>query len=243
MIFNSQGDAKLRQYINGQTITPSDTAITLPKGAQLLGDVIIEAVDTEAIYQEGYNAGYEAGYAEGQAKPYSKELEYLESSGTQYIDTGFVPNQNTRVKVIFSYKSAGYIFASENAWKNASFDLHSTLCAYNNTDYQFGALTTNAIYSADFNKNNFSLQNGTTKTFTAATFSSGLNLYLFGGNRGGSLNEAMKGKIYSCKIYDNGAMVRDYIPVLNKNGVACLYDKVNKQFYYNAGTGTFSYAA
>ena len=35
MIFNSQGDAKLRQYINGQTITPGDTAITLPKGAQL----------------------------------------------------------------------------------------------------------------------------------------------------------------------------------------------------------------
>lgn len=49
MIFNSQGDAKLRQYINGQTITPGDTAITLPKGAQLLGDVTIAAVDTEIL--------------------------------------------------------------------------------------------------------------------------------------------------------------------------------------------------
>lgn len=46
MIFNSQGDAKLRQYINGGTITPGDTAITMPKGAQLLGDVTISAVDT-----------------------------------------------------------------------------------------------------------------------------------------------------------------------------------------------------
>ena len=86
MIFNSQGDAKLRQYINGQTITPGATAITLPKGAQLLGDVIIEAVDTE--------------------KPYNKELEYIESSGTEYIDTGFKPNQNTRVVMQFEPTAA-----------------------------------------------------------------------------------------------------------------------------------------
>lgn len=44
MIFNSQGDAKLRQFINGGTITPGSEAIVLPKGAQLLGELTIEAV-------------------------------------------------------------------------------------------------------------------------------------------------------------------------------------------------------
>lgn len=39
--------------------------------------------------------------------------------------------------------------------------------------------------------------------------------------------------IYDCKIYDNDVLVRDIIPVLDKNGVACMYDKVNKKFYYN----------
>lgn len=47
MIFNSQGDAKLRTYINGGTITPGADPITLPKGGQLLGDLTIEAVQTE----------------------------------------------------------------------------------------------------------------------------------------------------------------------------------------------------
>ena len=34
-------------------------------------------------------------------------------------------------------------------------------------------------------------------------------------------------------------MVRDYIPVVDKNGVACMYDKVTKELYYNDGTGEF----
>jgi hypothetical protein len=34
-------------------------------------------------------------------------LEYIEGTGTQYIDTGFAPNNNTRVYIDFMYVTAG----------------------------------------------------------------------------------------------------------------------------------------
>lgn len=245
MILNALGGpVKIEQFVSRQIITPRMEPVSYPEKSYFYEGLTVEAIPQsfiDEIYQQGYDIGYEAGQDYAKV-PYSRELDFLESSGTQYINTGFKPNQNTRVKILFSYSSGGYVFGSEKAWKSASYDLHSSLCAYNNESYSFGALTANLIYFADFNKNNFKLQTGTTKTFTSATFSSGLNLYLFGGNRGGSLNEAMKGKIYACKIYDNYTLVRDFIPVLDNDGTPSLYDKVNKQFYYNQGSGTFTYS-
>lgn len=39
----------------------------------------------------------------------------------------------------------------------------------------------------------------------------------------------------------NGTKVFDLIPVLDINGVPCMYDKVSEEFLYNLGTGTFGY--
>lgn len=48
-------------------------------------------------------------------------------------------------------------------------------------------------------------------------------------------------RIYYAKIYVNDELVRNFKPALDENNVACLYDTVTKQYYYNAGTGTFNY--
>jgi hypothetical protein len=48
-------------------------------------------------------------------------------------------------------------------------------------------------------------------------------------------------KIYSCKIYDNGTLVRDFIPCLNPDGEAGMYDFVNETFRGASGTGDFIY--
>ena len=47
--------------------------------------------------------------------------------------------------------------------------------------------------------------------------------------------------LYSLKIWDNGELVRDFIPVVESGykNEACLFDLVNEKFYYNSGTGTF----
>ena len=46
-------------------------------------------------------------------------------------------------------------------------------------------------------------------------------------------------RLFYFKIYDNDILVRDFIPILDKNGTPCMYDKVEGKFYYNAGTGQF----
>ncbi|MDY6152100.1 MAG: hypothetical protein SPI06_01690 [Terrisporobacter sp.] len=45
---------------------------------------------------------------------------------------------------------------------------------------------------------------------------------------------------YKVKIYDNGILVRDFIPIKTTTNIYGLWDKVNKVFYKNAGTGTFT---
>ena len=47
-------------------------------------------------------------------------------------------------------------------------------------------------------------------------------------------------KLYSCQIYDNGTLVRDFVPCQTTDGTIGLWDDVNSVFYGNAGTGTFT---
>ena len=43
-------------------------------------------------------------------------------------------------------------------------------------------------------------------------------------------------RLYYAKFWESGVLIRDYVPYV-KDGVACLYDKVNGTFLYNYGTG------
>ena len=47
-------------------------------------------------------------------------------------------------------------------------------------------------------------------------------------------------RIYSAQIKQGGELVRDFIPVVDENGVACMYDLVGKEYYYNKGPGSFT---
>ena len=67
------------------------------------------------------------------------------------------------------------------------------------------------------------------------------NLLLFATNTAGSA-DSQRGtmKLYSCQIYDNDTLVRDYVPCQKPDGTIGLWDDVNSVFYGNAGTGTFT---
>jgi hypothetical protein len=76
---------------------------------------------------------------------------------------------------------------------------------------------------------------------TASTFTAPSNLILFGINRSGSKMLGL-GRIYSCQIWNDGTLIRNYIPVVRKSdGKAGLYDKVNNVFYTDAAGGNFIY--
>ena len=76
-------------------------------------------------------------------------------------------------------------------------------------------------------------------TIDAISFTSAYNLWLFANNNNGTAQLTGSEKLYSCQIYDNGLLERDYIPAMLSNGEVGLYDRVFREFYRNAGAGEF----
>lgn len=80
----------------------------------------------------------------------------------------------------------------------------------------------------------------------AVTFTGTHTLFVFAQNLAGSRNYITRMKLWYCKIWDSGTLVRDFTPVATGDVVDgltapsnCLYDKVTKGFFENKGTGTF----
>lgn len=175
-------------------------------------------------------------------------LRYIESSGTQYINTGVLPNNNMRVALEFQATSSALtgIFGSRADMSTDAF----VLWIINNTTVgpQFGTnaynsyplsanVTAQVIY--DFNEN-ILIANGNTIVLPSASFDSAVALTLFAVNSGNTIDgRRASGMLFFAQIYDNGQLVRDYVPCKNPSGEVGLYDQVGAQFYGNAGTGTF----
>lgn len=177
------------------------------------------------------------------------KLEYIQSSGKQWIDTGFKPNQDTRVVMncyVISFNSRDmFIFGARVSAGNTAFYIAADdtntkwFISYGN-DVQNPVGTCTGHHSIDMNKNSVSIDDAIT-TLSASTFQSASNLLLFATNTAGSA-DSQRGtmNLYSCQIYDNGTLVRDFVPCINGSGEVGLYDLVGKQFYGNAGTGVFT---
>lgn len=184
-------------------------------------------------------------------------IEYIESSGTQYIDTGVKPTTTTKVEAKFALTSSTQeqypsMFGCQGTGSsgNGCFKIRNYLGS--NINFQPGdtsinstvTTTVNTIYEVSCKYGEL-IVNNTTYTGTSTWTNLNANIYLFGSYNleDSSVLSTTRtaGSIYYCKIYENNVLIRDFIPVLDDNEVACLYDLVEGKFYYNKGTGTFSY--
>ena len=68
-------------------------------------------------------------------------------------------------------------------------------------------------------------------------------LYVAATTGTGTVENFAKGRIYSCKIFDNGALVRDFIPCKDVSLKTGLFDRLNKVFYPGKGDTGFSEGA
>lgn len=182
-------------------------------------------------------------------------VEYIESTGTQYIDTGIVANQDTKLEILAATtddvsdasSGMGFIpYGAGIAYNSSAFECYSQ-----SNQFEFNYGTQNAFIgtakigekiSILQDKNILNIMIGSVQhsySFNYTSFETPRTITLFAINR----NPVMPGKarIYSCKLYDNGVLVRDFKPALDDNNIPCLYDKVTQQYFYNAGTGTFNY--
>lgn len=169
------------------------------------------------------------------------QLDYIETTGTQYIDTGFIPNQDSRIVCEFMYlggtgiygartSTAGENFALRvinNKWQPGYHKVHSSSIASDDN-----------WHTADQDKNVFSIDGEVAIECAEAEFVSPQSIILGGINAKNAVYYGL-GRYRTCQIYDNGVMVRDLIPCKNADGEIGMYDMLNAVFYGNAGTGTF----
>lgn len=169
------------------------------------------------------------------------QLEYIQSSGSQFIDTRFVPNQDTKLEVKFqtSQASAGGIAVCDSAWQSHAFGVWVNAAGYgndtNSTVIHYGQSEITLI----LDKNKLYKDGTLIWTATESTFQTPCALTLMALRRNGSISEYVTGKLYDCKLWDNGVLVRDFVPAMNSSGVVGLYDRVNDAFYTNPGSGAF----
>ena len=185
------------------------------------------------------------------------KLSYIESTGTQYINTGVVAKQNTGFEIEFitnntlSTSNYGCIFGARQASLNNDFQLttYSSSSAYKGT-LRFGNQSYNAGLTSATEKQHASLRNkvfesnSNSPTKVDATFETPVPITIFGLNQNGSNIQSGSVKLYSLKIYEGNTLIRDFVPARNKStSVLGLYELVQNTFYTNNGSGTFSYGA
>ena len=180
-----------------------------------------------------------------------KRLEYIQSSGTQAINTGFIPNQLTRVvcrAVLTPGGNTNFLFGARKSTSVDAFYIVYSTSGYYRQGYGTQQLNFDAALNAttplifDANGRFATIIKDaatTTQSGTASTFTAPNSLYLFACNTNGTIAYSTSITMYSCQIYDNGTLVRNYIPCKNASGTIGLYDEVNNVFYTNAGTGAF----
>lgn len=191
-------------------------------------------------------------------------VEYIEGTGTQYIDTNTKPTNTTKAEVLFeltNYSSSQYILGSrETVSSTILFGLNG----------KAGYTSFNAIFMASktslgvrqikkIYKNSLEVEytegigfrgkfvyndidnNKTDISYTEYNVDgitgNNPNIYLFAFNPS-NIHEGIK--VYNCKIWNNDVLIRNFIPCYRKSdGEIGMYDIVEDKFYTNSGTGTF----
>ena len=189
----------------------------------------------------------------GLCKNGCERVEYLESTRTQYIKTDYTLTSNTKIDILFSPNQQ----TTANHWVIGSLVAENKLFGVRITsdtiiDGFINATSSPHITGSNIGNKYRAVMDGKwTVNDTQGTSivpSAGLSpLILFGRNSSTTENTYTYAslcacKIYYCKIYDNGVLVRDFIPVLSPEssqyaGAPCMFDKVTKKLFCNAGNG------
>lgn len=188
-------------------------------------------------------------------------VDYLQSSGTQWIEMGVAPSQNTKVvlKIIITNLNGAYgssLIGSRSSI-NSTDQFSTYIDAYsgsrflfrvdgqtNATATAFRAVKVDTFYTVTLSASEMKLEleDGTvafSSTFSTSDFASTVTMALFKAKNVG--NYGFWGRIYGCKHYNGDELIQDFVPCLDSAGVPCMYDLVGKKTFYNQGTGSFTW--
>lgn len=193
-----------------------------------------------------------------------QEVEYLEGTGTQYINTGLLSTAQSTVDIVFGFTSMASgsvencaVFGGRNNTTSNTFTFFK-LASTNPQGFRFdynGQKTIGTSSQMTWNtasKYRFTYDGTTIKTENITTGQSASEslahsstyttspIVLFGVNYNGNIENKLSGRIYKY-TYSDGTNSIDLVPSLDWNNRPCMYDKVSRQAFYNQGTGEFLY--
>lgn len=193
-------------------------------------------------------------------------VEYLESTGAQYINTGIYATQDidADVKGDRGSGSTYYIGCMLGVRTGAYNGMTKALYFGSHNDYSGGitAIKTGntGVNPPIYNKTGVvsrhirTIKNedgtytyiGTIDSINSVysekqsgTWQSDMPLCMFAFYQGTSLQTGAPVKVIRATIYDSGIPIADYLPCLDTNNVACMWDNISKTYVYNNGTGDF----
>ena len=182
---------------------------------------------------------------------------YLQSSGEKYIDTNIKPTNLTVIEGKVMLMEINKCIYGSRTSKSDS-DIHDWIVNTATTNFpQFGSDDSSITYSWNLNQT-YIIKNGqngayingsSVRSYNTYTFSSTWNMYLFGLNQAGSLeNRSLIGRVYNFQIIENTKLIRYFLPVNTNTVIGSftvpapgMWDAVTKKFYPNKGSGSFTY--
>lgn len=176
-----------------------------------------------------------------------QEVEYIQSSGTQYIDTGYTVNAADTL----SWEFTALIPTHADAYMGANgyMQFHITSSGVGISTFDASGLNAKKTFRIDFSNSVAKLYIDNvlveTKDWTGSYTGTNVKLGIF---RLGTTDNAWHAStgLVSCTLYEytitvGGEIVSHCVPCYRKaDDVVGLYDIVNDTFYTNAGTGTFA---
>ena len=162
--------------------------------------------------------------------------EYVGSTGKQYVDTGVIGRSDTKVEATVEWRTVGDD-ATAIGSRSGNTRFYPIHC-YNGLTYGYNGYYTvgtfvagqkHVVESELFAGAQKITLDGVVKANGAqGAIDTNLSMYLYALHNGNSAGAYAKVRIYYLKIWQDGALVRDYVPVLADNGAPYLWDKVSK---------------
>ena len=181
------------------------------------------------------------------------QVSYVESTGNTGLNLGTTANQNTRIVAVMQTTNSsnngrllgcGGYNLSPNGWQfdyepSIGGTLHISWGTLNRWTTYNDCVGDTDVHTYDWDKNYFYRDKGTVNEFSATTtfgnFQTTDPIALFCNylQSWGGMENYWNGRCYSCKLYDDGTLIRDLIPCYrNSDNKAGMYDLVNDVFYY-----------
>lgn len=188
------------------------------------------------------------------------QVDYIEGTGTQYLDTGLILTQdnsfelemsmnvkNTQNKMLFGSRSgASSNNISANVFRNIVVDFNNSNYSTYRTEWDYTINTKYILYNSKekrviYDENHNVLIQNTTACNDTITTPNTATLFYINPKPSNTWYNA-NAKIYYCKIWDNDTLVRNIVPCYrNSDNEVGMYDLVTNTFYTNQGTGSFTY--